>query len=109
LRDRRICFTFNARKQQILRCAQDDTLGEEFFSSLLEQLDENPIATTSLKVFRKRIRDNFVLCRYGSNTVEALRNRNVASRRQGSAANALCGLELTPGELKRMGRHADNV
>jgi hypothetical protein len=35
LRDRRICFTFNARKQQILRCAQDDTLEEEFFSSLL--------------------------------------------------------------------------
>jgi hypothetical protein len=35
LRDRRICFTFNAREQQILRCAQDDILGEEFFSSLL--------------------------------------------------------------------------
>ena len=36
LRDRRIFFTFNARKQQILRCAQDDTLEGEFFRSLLE-------------------------------------------------------------------------
>ena len=35
LRDRRICFIFSVRKQQILRFAQDDTLGEEFFSSLL--------------------------------------------------------------------------
>ena len=36
MRDRRICFIFSVRKQQILRSAQDDTLGEEFFSSLLE-------------------------------------------------------------------------
>jgi hypothetical protein len=35
LRDRRICFIFSVRKQQILRSAQDDNLGEEFFSSLL--------------------------------------------------------------------------
>jgi hypothetical protein len=35
---RRICFAGNARKQQILRYAQDDTLGEQFFSSLLKQI-----------------------------------------------------------------------
>jgi hypothetical protein len=35
LRDRRICFIFGVSKQQILRCAQDDTLEEEFFNSLL--------------------------------------------------------------------------
>jgi hypothetical protein len=35
LRDRRICFIFSTRKQQILRCAEDDTFGEQFFSSLL--------------------------------------------------------------------------
>jgi hypothetical protein len=51
LRDRRICFAFSARKQQILRsstpatakatvagdpgCAQDDTLEEEFFGGSL--------------------------------------------------------------------------
>ncbi len=35
LHDRRICFAFSTRKQQILRYAQDDTRGEQFFSSLL--------------------------------------------------------------------------
>ena len=34
--ERRICLTSNAREQQILRCAQDDTLEGEFFRSLLE-------------------------------------------------------------------------
>ncbi len=36
LHDRRICFAFSARKQQILRYAQDDTLRKQFFSSLLD-------------------------------------------------------------------------
>jgi hypothetical protein len=30
LRDRRICFIFSTRKQQILRCAQDDTSENSF-------------------------------------------------------------------------------
>ena len=36
MRDRRICFIFSTHKQQILRCAQDDTSEKQFFSSRLE-------------------------------------------------------------------------
>ena len=38
LRDRRIFFAYNTRKQQILRYTQDDTLTEQFFSSPLDIL-----------------------------------------------------------------------
>jgi hypothetical protein len=37
LRDRRICFAFSTRKQQILRCAQDDTRGEQFFQQPVDE------------------------------------------------------------------------
>ena len=43
MRDRRICFISGTRKQQVLRYAQDDTLGEELFSSLLSE----PLQTMS--------------------------------------------------------------
>ena len=33
--DRRICFIFSTREQQILRCAQDDASEKQLFSSLL--------------------------------------------------------------------------
>ncbi len=35
LREPKICFTCNARKQQIFRYALDNTLEAEFFGSLL--------------------------------------------------------------------------
>ncbi len=38
MRDRRIGFIFSTHKQQILRCAQDDTSEKQFFSSLLERV-----------------------------------------------------------------------
>jgi hypothetical protein len=37
LRDRRICFAFSTRKQQILRCAQDDTREEQFFQQPVDE------------------------------------------------------------------------
>jgi hypothetical protein len=50
LRGRRICFAFSTRKQQILRFAQDDTLREQFFSSLLE--DHNLSLRLLSSIFR---------------------------------------------------------
>ena len=44
---------FSARKQQILRCAQDGIIGKQFFSSLL-----GPIGTNLIVV----VADNYCAC-----------------------------------------------